>query len=146
MQGYWDMKTKIFFKKIKIFWRGAKWHKVVGEMRKCVGEVTQVVGEVTQVVGEMKQFCWGSDTKIVGEMPQIQSAAYPIETTTNNFRFATKHICMYAQLSMNSHHLLNRQSWVTMKCGYDSFSDQRHIWVSKWGESGRRSIRKVKLA
>ena len=52
-------------------------------MRKCVGEVTQVVGEVTQVVGEMKQFCWGSDTKIVGEMPQIQSAAYP---TVNGFR------------------------------------------------------------
>ena len=48
-------------------------------MRKCVGEVTQVVGEVTQVVGEMKQFCWGSDTKIVGEMPQIQSAAYPLD-------------------------------------------------------------------
>ena len=48
-------------------------------MRKCVGEVTQVVGEVTQVVGEMKQFCWGSDTKIVGEMPQIQSAAYPMQ-------------------------------------------------------------------
>ena len=47
-------------------------------MRKCVGEVTQVVGEVTQVVREMKQFCWGSDTTIVGEMPkgempQIQS-------------------------------------------------------------------------
>ena len=42
-------------------------------MRKCVGEVIQVVGEVTQVVGEMKQFCWGSDTKSVGEMPQIQS-------------------------------------------------------------------------
>ena len=25
----------------------------------------------------MKQFCWGSDTKIVGEMPQIQSEISP---------------------------------------------------------------------
>ena len=25
----------------------------------------------------MKQFCWGSDTKIVGEMPQIQSEICP---------------------------------------------------------------------
>ena len=53
-------------------------------MRKCVGEVTQVFGEMKQFCWgneadcwEIKQCCWESDTKIVGEMPQIQSAAYP---------------------------------------------------------------------
>ena len=58
-----------------IFW--AKWHKVVGEIRNCVGEMTQVVEEMTQVVEEIKQICWGSDTKSVGEMPQIQSEITP---------------------------------------------------------------------
>ena len=52
-------KPSKIFKKIKIFWRGAKWHKVVGEMRKCVGEVTQVVGE-------MKEFCWGNEANCWG--------------------------------------------------------------------------------
>ena len=89
-------------KKNKIFWRGAKWHKVVGEMRKCVGEVTQVVGEVTQVVGEMKQFCWGSDTKIVGEMPQIQSAAYPIYLWDYQWHIG----CMNRNKFLSSHRMI----------------------------------------
>ena len=46
-------------------------------MRKCVGEMTQVVGEMKQIVGKMKQICWRSDTKSVGEMPQIQSDTSP---------------------------------------------------------------------
>ena len=50
---------------------------VVGEVTQVVGEVTQVVGKTKQIVGEMKQFCWESDTKIAGEMPQIQNAALP---------------------------------------------------------------------
>ena len=64
--GMLRYEKQVKLKKNKIFWRGAKWHKVVGEMRKCVGEVTQVVGEVTQVVGEMKQFCWGNEANCWG--------------------------------------------------------------------------------
>ena len=55
-----------------------KWHKLLGKWLKLLGKWSNFVGETKQIVGEMKQFCWGSDTKIVGEMPQIQSAAYPL--------------------------------------------------------------------
>ena len=63
-----------------IFWQSDKklcWgnEKMVGEMQQFVGEMQHFVGETKQIVGEMKQICWGSDTKIVGDMPQIQSAA-----------------------------------------------------------------------
>ena len=60
-----------------------KWHKLLGKWLKLLGKWSNSVGETKQIVGEMKQFCWGSDTKIVGEMPQIQSAAYSSSMTSD---------------------------------------------------------------
>ena len=59
-----------------------KGHKLGGKGLKLLGKGSNFVGETKQIVGEMKQFCWGSDTKIVGEMPQIQSEICPPANTT----------------------------------------------------------------
>ena len=85
-------KPRILFKKSLFFGGGqsdtkllgkwenvlGKWHKLLGKWLKLLGKWSNFVGETKQIVGEMKQFCWGSDTKIVGEMPQIQSEICPL--------------------------------------------------------------------